>query len=87
MTSTERIPEEPLIRRDYDLLVLLKRHEEGLTMRDIFTLLETSDYLTVRYRLRKLGTFGLLEWSWRDGEKRFYITHKGVRILTEPVRT
>ena len=87
MTGTKKILKDPLLQRDYDLLALLKQHEEGLTMRDIFILLETSDYLVVRYRLRKLGTFGLLKWSWLDGEKRFYITRKGVRFLSEAVRT
>ncbi len=50
-------------------------------MREIFSLLETSEYLTIRYQLRKLGAANLLKWGWREGEKRFFITRKGIRML------
>ncbi len=52
-------------------------------MREAFSILETSDYLAVRYQLRKLGAAGLLTWSWREGEKRFFITRKGIRLLED----
>ncbi len=63
------------------LLVLLRHHEGGLTMREMFSLLETSEYLAIRYQLRKLGAAHLLKWGWREGEKRFFITRKGIGML------
>jgi predicted MarR family transcription regulator len=72
-----------LIPFDCRLLALLDEHPEGVTMKDVFVLLATNNYLKVRYRLRKLGAWGLLKWSWRDGEKRFFITHKGSTVLRE----
>ena len=82
MSNSDAIT-EPHKQLDYRLLGLLQHHEEGLTMREMFSLLETSEYLAVRYRLRKLGAAGLLKWSWREGEKRFYVTRKGTKLLEE----
>ncbi|MGZ4905042.1 MAG: hypothetical protein ACXV5F_05445 [Halobacteriota archaeon] len=79
MSNTDALTEE----LDFRLLELLRHHEGGLTMREIFSLLETSEYLPVRYRLRKLGAAGLLKWGWREGEKRFYITRRGIKLLEE----
>ncbi len=81
--ESETTIEEPLKQLDYRLLELLRHHDEGLTMREMFRLLETSEYLAIRYRLRKLGAAGLLKWSWREGEKRFSITRKGIKLLEE----
>ncbi|MGZ4862789.1 MAG: hypothetical protein ACXV2E_08435 [Halobacteriota archaeon] len=83
MSNSNALTEEPYKQLDYRLLELLRRHEEGLTMREIFGLLETSEYSPVRYRLRKLGAAGLLKWGWREGEKRFYITRRGMKLLEE----
>ncbi len=83
MTDDETTTEKPYKELDYRLLALLRDHEEGLTMRDIFRLLETSEYLAVRYRLRKLGAAGQLTWRWREGEKRFCVTRKGLMLLAE----
>ncbi len=80
---SEARTEKPYEQLDYQLLALLRDHEEGIPMREIFSLLATSEYLAVRYRLRKLGASGLLTWSWREGEKRFFITRKGTRLLEE----
>ncbi len=83
MSNSEAITEKSRKQLDYRLLELLRHHEEGLAMREIFSLLETSEYLTVRYRLRKLGAAGLLKWGWCEGEKRFYVTRKGIKLLEE----
>ncbi len=83
MTDSEAMTEGPRKQLDYQLLALLRHHDEGLAMREIFSLLETSDYLIIRYRLRKLGAAGLLKWSWREGEKRFFVTRKGIQLLEE----
>ncbi len=83
MSNSEAITEKSRKQLDYRLLELLRQHEEGLTMREIFSLLETSEYLAIRYRLRKLGAADLLKWSWREGEKRFYVTRKGIKLLEE----
>ncbi|MGZ4902998.1 MAG: winged helix DNA-binding protein [Halobacteriota archaeon] len=83
LRNSETTAEKPLKQLDYRLLELLRHHDEGLTMREIFSLLETSEYLAIRYRLRRLGAAGLLKWSWREGEKRFSITPKGIRLLEE----
>lgn len=82
MSNGEAITEKHK-QLDYRLLALLRHHEGGVTMRELFSLLETSDYLAVRYRLRKLGAAGLLKWGWSEGEKRYYITRKGTKLLEE----
>ncbi len=83
MKDSETTIEKPHTQLDCRLLGLLRDHEEGVTMRELFTLLETTEYLTVRYRLRKFGAADLVKWGWRDGEKRFFITRKGLRLLED----
>ncbi len=85
MRGSEPTTEKPRTQLDDRLLALLQRHEGGVTMRELFSLLETSEYRAVHYRLRKLGAAGLLKWSWREGEKRFFITRKGIRLLEDAV--
>ncbi len=81
MRDRETTIEKPLRQLDCRLLALLQQHQEGLAMRELFVLPGTSEYLAVRYQLRKLGASGLLKWSWREGEKRFFITRKGITLL------
>ncbi len=61
MRDGEATVETPQTQLACRLLVLLRRHEGGLTMREIFSLLETSEYLAIRYQLRKLGAANLLK--------------------------